>query len=552
MTHAIEKLLKFAQDKNLQITTDVIIDGGFHKYNAPQNQSKKNPSEWYIVNHALKPGEVFGSIGSFRDDSFFNFYSFNINELNDHEIIKLRAIEKESLDKYLKEKKISQDEAARKAQYLLSISTPASGDFPYLLKKKLSANGIRLLEQTDTHDACLLIPIVNVNGEVRSVQRIYADGTKRNLTGAETQGCFYVNGDLKHARFANICEGWADGETITLGNHHVSVTTFGTSNLLHVGGALKTLYPSCKFCLFADNDHLTADVVKEWKSFIKTETFVPTEKDFNDVYTKNGIDEVKRQIRPRKLPIMKIRDFMNMQLPPVEWKVEHMIQSGTISVIYGPPGVGKSFISLELGICLSEGKPFMSRSVPKRQRTFYLDYEMGTNLLQPRTHELYKMSRIDSGDDSGLLDIVPYDLIYNYGLNLSDESGQRYINDIMDDYDVFIFDNYLKLVETCDNDKQQHVWSRVFKWLQAHAKVHNKTFIFLHHSPKSNEGMRGSGEMKNDIDFSIRLEKPKTIGDCLSIICEFDKTRAIEPKYCKPFQVDMLETGWRIIPITKD
>lgn len=44
--------------------------------------------------------------------------------------------------------------------------------------------------------------------------------------------------------------------------------------------------------------------------------------------------------------------------PPVEWLVEHTIPAGSMSMIYGPPGAGKSFIALDICGRLACGLPW--------------------------------------------------------------------------------------------------------------------------------------------------------------------------------------------------
>jgi hypothetical protein len=49
------------------------------------------------------------------------------------------------------------------------------------------------------------------------------------------------------------------------------------------------------------------------------------------------------------------------ELPPYEWLVEGVIPRHGLSCLYGPPGVGKSFLALDLALRIGCGLPWLNR-----------------------------------------------------------------------------------------------------------------------------------------------------------------------------------------------
>jgi hypothetical protein len=53
----------------------------------------------------------------------------------------------------------------------------------------------------------------------------------------------------------------------------------------------------------------------------------------------------------------------NMPIKPVAWLVDNYIEEDALTVMYGPPGKGKSFVALDLSCCIASGIPFHGHDV---------------------------------------------------------------------------------------------------------------------------------------------------------------------------------------------
>jgi phage/plasmid primase-like uncharacterized protein len=87
--------------------------------------------------------------------------------------------------------------------------TPAHGDHPYLKNKGISVHGARV-----TGDGRLVVPLLNQDGSLSTLQYISNDGGKLYHKGGATGGKFWSIGDIENSKTIFIAEGFATAATI--------------------------------------------------------------------------------------------------------------------------------------------------------------------------------------------------------------------------------------------------------------------------------------------------------------------------------------------------
>lgn len=81
------------------------------------------------------------------------------------------------------------------------------------------------------------------------------------------------------------------------------------------------------------------------------------------------VERVKLEgINPQKFPFIKAGD---LKINPPMWIVEDYLEENSLSVVFGDPGSGKTFIALSLAASISTGRPWNSRNV-KQGSVFYI------------------------------------------------------------------------------------------------------------------------------------------------------------------------------------
>lgn len=162
--------------------------------------------------------------------------------------------------------------AARRAQFIWTNSPPAPRSHPYLRTKQVEPHGARL------HAGCLMLPIVDPDGGLSSLQFVGPDRGKHQLKGGRKAGCCIPvrraddgpamqgwkamralrDGDIGDADGVLICEGWATA--CTLAERHpgaVVLAAIDAGNLLPVALEVRRRLPDARIVVAGDDDRRT-------------------------------------------------------------------------------------------------------------------------------------------------------------------------------------------------------------------------------------------------------------------------------------------------------
>ena len=206
---------------------------------------------------------------------------------------------------------------------------------PYLEKKGITdVPVLRSTVDSKTNQPILLIPMRNVDGELICLQRIWPDGTRRQMW--QPGGCrgLYDTIGAKHYRETktlHVCEGWTTGWSIHLATKSAVIVAFFDGGLKTVGKIIKKKYPEARIVICADNDrwkpvprdgkdvnpgvYAARAAAKELGADLAIPEFENLDKeptDFDDLRQREGIDAVRKWLDPK----------MAGQAVTEAWKVE--------------------------------------------------------------------------------------------------------------------------------------------------------------------------------------------------------------------------------------
>jgi phage/plasmid primase-like uncharacterized protein len=133
---------------------------------------------------------------------------------------------------------------------LIGAAKPAAATHPYLVTKGVDAHGIY-----QDANGNLLVPLRDIDGEIRNVQTITPDGKKLYLAGAQKMGTFHLLGELQPGKPVGIAEGYATGASAHRATGMTVAIALDTSNLTAVALALRQQDPDRPLNMLADNDH---------------------------------------------------------------------------------------------------------------------------------------------------------------------------------------------------------------------------------------------------------------------------------------------------------
>ena len=202
------------------------------------------------------------------------------------------------------------DAAAQRCKGMWDSFSPAASS-PYLEKKGVEAFGLK------EDQGNLIVPLRNIDGELRGFQAIAPDGQKAFATGIEKKGNFHLLGaagkDLSQGEIV-LCEGYATGASLHMATGKPVAVAFDSGNLIPVAEAIRAKYPNAAITICADNDHAMKRDGKPYNvgvekarlaaqkvnGKVKVPTFTDKEKaqgltDFNDLHQARGLEAVQRQ-----------------------------------------------------------------------------------------------------------------------------------------------------------------------------------------------------------------------------------------------------------------
>ena len=101
---------------------------------------------------------------------------------------------------------------------------------------------------------CLLIPALDFNGKLHTLQFISPRGEKRFYPGGKKKGNFYPIGVTKNPEVLYIVEGIATGLTINQIDKVPVIVAFDANNLTPVAESMRWHYPNVELVIAGDND----------------------------------------------------------------------------------------------------------------------------------------------------------------------------------------------------------------------------------------------------------------------------------------------------------
>ena len=201
------------------------------------------------------------------------------------------------------------DEIARRANWLYSRAPESDLAFPYLMRKRITTpHAARFVRHgIDRGEDHLLIPLMDAEGRIRNLQRIWAQPgrQKKFMTGSTgATGLRLVIGRGVRSDKLLVCEGWADACALWDATGLPVACAFTAQNL---PATVRAMRDRCKaeIILCADED----EAGRHWAeavaaSIYRCRTVYPDfgpfktdrQKDFSDLFCDLGADEVRRRL----------------------------------------------------------------------------------------------------------------------------------------------------------------------------------------------------------------------------------------------------------------
>lgn len=209
--------------------------------------------------------------------------------------------------------------------------------------------------------------------------------------------------------------------------------------------------------------------------------------------------EKPRKKRKRFTPESLV-DFLGR--PPMRWIIKGIVPDADLTVIYGEPGAGKSFVALDLALCMATGTPWRGKRT-KKKRVVYVCAEGLGGVSQ----------RIQAGLSARKLEMVDVDLAVVPDAPSLVEDGEvsLFIERLREfgTFDVLIADTLAQMMPGADENSSEGMGlaMKALRRLQRELKVR---CIVVHHAGKdASKGARGWSGLTGAADAMVFVGRDK-------------------------------------------
>lgn len=480
----------------------IVLDGNIHRFNSEEKGQSKNG--WYIGYRDGIPAATFGCWKQGIEQT----WKADIGRQLTPEETYLYAQRLTELKKRREEdQKRQYDLAADCATQIWAESAMASHDHPYLVRKGIQPNGIRM-----TGDGRLIIPVTNQDTTISSLQYIKDDGSKQFHPGGATSGKFWVMGSVEDNGPTYIAEGFATAATIREEVDRPVIVAFSAHNIPKVAQIMrKALGPTHTIIICADNDESGTGLkfANEAASSIGATVIMPPELgDMND-YKQSGYDlmELLRQRSDAELrdalKAVYISEIPN-QFIPSDDLVQNVMARQTFAMLYGDSNSGKTFLAIDMACHIALGRDWMGSKV-EQGMVVYLASESPQSVIN-RIIAFQSHHKVE----------IPNFLVVQVPINFhaNDNDAIRIIEMIRHEEasrgikcELIIGDTLARMASGANENSGEDMGPVMDRFDLLMNSI-NSTILLIHHSGKdSSRGSRGWSGLRAHIDTEIEVSE---------------------------------------------
>jgi putative DNA primase/helicase len=216
---------------------------------------------------------------------------------------------------------------------------------------------------------------------------------------------------------------------------------------------------------------------------------------------RDGLRQVTAKQPLAALKSIGFNDFLAIDLPPREMLLYPILPERSLAMLYAPRGVGKTLLSLSIGLAVASGAPLLRWTAPRQKRVLYVDGEMPLVSLQERLRLISAGFGTEIPNDS--FRILAADNTED-GISLGSVDGQNAIEPLLGGIDLLILDN-LSTLCTTGSESASDAWVPMQSWLIG-LRRKGIAVLLVHHAG-TNGRQRGTSRREDALDTVIALRR---------------------------------------------
>ena len=200
------------------------------------------------------------------------------------------------------------------------------------------------------------------------------------------------------------------------------------------------------------------------------------------------------------------------QFPEPEWLIEDVFYSGTLNMIFGPPETCKTFVALDMAMCIAHGKKWHGKKV-KQGNVLYVCAE-GAPLIGARYRAWEQENNITVTENIDIiLDAPQMYQLSDIKIFLDSLKGEQ--------FSMIFFDTFSRTMDGANENSSEDVtkWINTASKLQ---KLNHAAVCAVHHLGKQKDkGARGHSSFKSACDTMIEVKRVGGKGsNNIKLVCD--------------------------------
>jgi AAA domain len=213
-------------------------------------------------------------------------------------------------------------------------------------------------------------------------------------------------------------------------------------------------------------------------------------------------------------------------LPQRDTILDPILTSKSIGLLYGPRGLGKTFVALGIAWAAASGGSFLNWHASRPHRVLYIDGEMAAVDLKARLNLL--------GSAPPTLTFLVADLAPNALPDFGYVEGQSRLVEVWDNPELIVFDNLASLAgfKTGNPD----CWNELQYFLMIQRR-HGRAVLMVHHANK--QGLqRGTNRREDILDLVMAIRRPADYqpSEGARFEIHYEKARGLYGDAARPFE----------------
>ncbi len=202
-------------------------------------------------------------------------------------------------------------------------------------------------------------------------------------------------------------------------------------------------------------------------------------------YVKAQRERIREEAKEEAPPIYTVSKILKTPTE-ISWLVENFLAPGSLAVLAGQPGIGKSMLCLHLAVCVASGRDWLGRKV-RQSPVLLFDFELGRRRLAERLRAIAAGLTIPLDE----LEKTPLHFV-QWGGNVRNERTLRAWKAAvtLTEPGLIIFDSLIDVVGDADENNSV-IMAEVMSYLGSFSNDHTAT-LAIHHTGKASGRYRGS------------------------------------------------------------